>query len=272
MPRASGVESTLQHFVGRDDDLRALSRFSLYKVMLYRTNLYTHAHRTAALVRAINPTAAAVFGPSYDPRKAETLAFIHDDAELVFGDVQAGNKSKMTAEQLEAVRLAEMRAIQDITKRFPQRIGRYTYGTLLQDAADHASLEAQVMCYADKYDALGEALHEVYAGNHHFTTNVTNQYGRIPTPPEYYADYFERFAAKYPDMRPLFQTSLPMFQPVPWVNYSQIVSRYGPHTLQNLQVPTGNLHYDTWRHVVLSDTNNEVRRDLYVQKEFLESS
>lgn len=66
--------------------------------MMYRTNLYTHSYRVAAIVHALNPFAEKVFGKAYDERKAEILALVHDDAEIVFGDVQLGNKSRMTAE------------------------------------------------------------------------------------------------------------------------------------------------------------------------------
>jgi 5'-deoxynucleotidase YfbR-like HD superfamily hydrolase len=256
--------------VGRDEDLRGVSRYSLYKVMLYRTNLYTHSHRVAALVRAMNPVAVSVFGAKYDPRKAELIAYVHDDAELVFGDVQAGNKSKMTAEQLQQVKEAEERAIQEIARRFPTNIDRYSYQQLLIEAADYSSLEAQVVCYADKYDALGEALHEVFAGNHHFTTNVVNEYGRIPTPPEYYAGYFGAYAGKFPEMRPLLGKPFAMFEPIPDRDYSLIVREGKPHVAGSSAKSTDDLHYDTWRQIVWEGTNDEVRRDLYVQKEFLE--
>ncbi len=256
-------------FVGRNQDLRALTRYSLYPVMLYRTNLYTHSHRTAALVRAINPVASSVFGASYDPRKAEIIALAHDDAELVFGDIQAGNKSKMTAEQLARVREAEERAIDEIAARFPAEVAGYAYKDLLREAADYSSLEAQVVCYADKYDALGEALHEVHAGNHHFTTNVVNEYGRIPTPPEYYADYFAKFPEKFPGMTPMLADAHPLFERVIARDYSTVVARSVPHIESTLHTPTGNPYYDTWRQIVLGDTNEEVVRDLHVQKEFL---
>jgi 5'-deoxynucleotidase YfbR-like HD superfamily hydrolase len=268
----SGVQPDIfLDFVDRDESLRALTRYSLYGVMFYRTNLYTHSHRVAALVRAINPVAISVFGTQYDPRKSELIAYVHDDAELVFGDVQAGNKSKMTAEQLQKVKEAEERAIDEIAKRFPAHISGYSYKQLLAEAAAYSSLEAQVVCYADKYDALGEALHEVFAGNHHFTTNVVNEYGRIPTPPEYYADYFESYPDKFPDMRPLLNKPFVMFEAVPHRDYSLVVSNRRPHTLEGLGEPTDDLHYDTWRQIVWEGTNDEVRRSLYTQKEFLEN-
>lgn len=190
-------------FDGRDADLRSVTRYSMYDIMMYRTNLYTHSHRTAALVRAINSHALSLF-KGYDTKKAELIALVHDDAEIIFGDIQAGNKSKMTPEQLREVHEQEARAIKKIAKRFPKQVGGYVYETLLEEAADYSSLEAQVVCYADKYDALGEAYHEALAGNHYFVTNVVNEYGKIPTPFEYYRDFFGGFLSRFPSLAPLF--------------------------------------------------------------------
>jgi 5'-deoxynucleotidase YfbR-like HD superfamily hydrolase len=269
MQRATLDPSIFIDFVGRDESLRALTRYSLYETMMYRTNLYTHSERVAALVRAISPFAISVFGADYDPRKAELIAYVHDDAELVFGDIQAGNKSKMTAEQLQQVKQAEEMAIEEIAQKFPARVDRYSYKQLLTEAADYSSLESQIVCYADKYDALGEALHEISAGNHHFTTHVVNEYGRIPTPPEYYEGYFASYLDKFPGMRALLAEPFVMFEPVLGRDYSPTIAGGRPHTLQSLGKPTQDIHYDAWRKIVREGTNDEVRRDLYIQKEYL---
>lgn len=195
-----------KNFTGRESDLRSITRYDLYDVMLYRTNLYTHSHRVAALVRAMSMSADATFGESYDPRKAEILAYVHDDAEIIFGDVQAGNKSKMTPDQLAAVLAAEVQAIDGISARYPETIEKYVYRELLLETIDKNSIEAQLVCYADKYDAMGEAMHEVVAGNHSFATNVVNEYGTIPTPLEYYYNCFLTVFEKLPLLKPLQNT------------------------------------------------------------------
>jgi 5'-deoxynucleotidase YfbR-like HD superfamily hydrolase len=256
-------------FVGREMDLRAVSRYSLYEIMLYRTNLWTHSHRVAALVRAINPVAVRVFGAAYDPRKAELMAHVHDDAEIIFGDIQAGNKSKMTAEQLQKIKAEEKRAIDVITKKLPKKVGGYSYSQLLTEMADHSSLEAQIVSYADKYDALGEALHEIFAGNHHFITRIENEYGQIPIPTEYYAKYFQDFADKFPATRQLLKQQHALFEPVENRDYSAVALVGKPHTERSIRELTPDPHYNNWRQLVLDNTNNEVRRDLYIQKEFL---
>jgi 5'-deoxynucleotidase YfbR-like HD superfamily hydrolase len=255
-------------FVDRDADLRALIRYNMYTVMFYRTNLYSHSHRVAALVRAINPLAQRVFGGEYDPRKAEVMALVHDDPELIFGDIQAGNKIKMTPEQLAAVKITQEQAIEDIAARFPTTVDGYSYVQLLREVAHYSSLEVQVMRFADKYDGMGEAFHEVHAGNMCFVTNVVNEYGRIPTPPPYHVDYFQQFGQEFPDLRPLLAEPFELFEPVEHQDYTRMAAQGRLHTIDSLSAPTGDHHYDAWKRIVIADTNDEVAQDLWQQKEF----
>lgn len=266
----SSYEKLFREFHGRDDDLRRTTRYDMYDVMLYRTNLYTHSHRTAALVRALNPIVCELF-EGYDPKRAELIALVHDDAEIVFGDIQAGNKSKMTPEQLREVHEQEARAIKKIAKRFPKQVDKYQYETLLCEAADYSSLEAQIVCYADKYDALGEAYHEALAGNHFFVTNVINEYGKIPTPFEYYRDFFAGFLHKFPSLAPIFAVPPPMLLPVHTDGYQSLVRHAAPHSPASLKKITGHHHYDIWKNIVINDTNPEVVGDLLRVKETLPS-
>jgi 5'-deoxynucleotidase YfbR-like HD superfamily hydrolase len=258
-----------KHFIGRDDALRKVTRYSLKEIMLYRTDLYTHSHRTAALVRAMNPIAAAVFGESYDPIKAELMALVHDDAEIIFGDVQAGNKSKMTTAQLAEVRKAEANAIDEIVRRFPRQVAGYSYEQLLRDYAGYTSLEAQAVCYADKYDGMGEALHEVHGGNPYFANGTVNEYGKIPDPVNFYAAIFQNFGSQFPAMEPLLATQFAMFEPMPLKDRREVAEAGKLHTADSLAAPTGDWHYDTWMRIVLADTNDEVCQALYTQKERL---
>lgn len=239
--------------------------------MLYRTDLYTHSHRTAALVRAINPYAEKVFGWKYDPVKAEILALVHDDAEIIFGDIVAGHKYHMTKEQLKEVQQAERRAIKTIAKRFPKKVGNYSYEALLTEAESHESLESQVVSYADKYDALGEALHEVYAGNQNFVTHFTSPYGETPTPFEYYSQFFLHFTEKFPRTKELVCQYHDIFFPVhcPLEYYRDVAKQGKLHTENDARRLFGDHYYDTWKRIVLKCGNDETIESLYIQKEFL---
>lgn len=265
-------EDIFEDFTGRDNDLRGVKRYSIYKVMLYRSNLYTHSYRVAAIIREINPMASEVFGKSYDPIKAEVMGLVHDDAEVIFGDVMAGNKSKMTPEQLQEVSQAEIRAIEIISQKYPKNVAGYSYKQLLVESENHSSLESQIMQYADKYDAMGDALHEMYAGNPYFIKHIKNEYGRIPTPIEYYTNYFANYLQKFPKMKPVLKSTLPIFSTMPNPDdYKAIVKSGRLHNAKSIKTPTGDTHYDAWLKIVLDCGNQETVRALYTQKEYLKT-
>ncbi len=186
-------------FPGREAALRNITRYSLYRVMFYRTNLFTHSKRVAWIAREIGRHAERVFGASFNSERAVITALVHDDHEIIMGDVQRGNKNKMNAEQKAELQKIEERAIETIVKQYPQRVGPYRYRDLIWSAHHLDCLEAQVVEFADKFDAFGEALHEVFGGNTTFTENVTNEYGTIE----------RRFTVTFPFSR-IFPTNIRM--------------------------------------------------------------
>ncbi len=256
------------NFHNRDSDLINITRYNLYPVMFYRTNLLIHSHRVAWIVRTINPTAQKIFGASYDVNKAEILAYVHDDAEIIMGDVQAGNKNNMTALQLADVQKMEIGAIKKISNRFPELVGAYDYTTLLNEAMNHSSLEAQVLQYADKFDALGEALHEVYGGNVLWTQNVINEYGTIPTPLEYYWSFFERFEDKYPQLQPLLATNIPIFQSIPPFDQQTAAMGGQLHSPDSIRKTKSYAPYSNWLKINLDNATPQQLATLYTQVEY----
>lgn len=257
----------MRDFIGRTEELRRITRYSLYPVMFYRSDLLIHSARVWWIIRELNPFAAEAFGGRYDPRRAELLALVHDDAEIIMGDIQAGNKSKMTKQQLEEVASLEEEATRQISRRFPKTIAGYNYQQLLKEAYTHASLEAQVLQYADKFDGLGEALHELYAGNQSWTVNVVNQYGRIPLPTDYYRVYFERFLDKYPDMKPMLALDCPWFRQIKVVDAKTIASIHSLHTADSIRQPSGCQPYDLWRETHFKYASSQEMDRLYIQVE-----
>jgi 5'-deoxynucleotidase YfbR-like HD superfamily hydrolase len=80
-------------FKNREEDLRKITRYQNYSVMFYRTNLFTHSKRVAWLVQEMIPFAQATW-QDFNGQKAKFLALVHDDQEIIMGDIPAGNKSK----------------------------------------------------------------------------------------------------------------------------------------------------------------------------------
>src|SRR3989344_403002 len=94
------LDPRLESFPDRTEQLRAILRYSAYPVMFYRQNVLHHTMRVSWLVNELAEVAAALF-PGYDRRKAELMALVHDDAEIVTGDYQASYRTQLTAAELD---------------------------------------------------------------------------------------------------------------------------------------------------------------------------
>ncbi len=257
----------IPHIAEREEALSKIPRYNLYHVMYYRSSILNHSIRTWLIVKELLPYATKAFGNSFDTKKAETLALIHDDIEIVIGDIQAGNKSKMTKVQLQQVYNQEQQAIIDLSQKFPKMIGDYNYKDMLSSAINNDCLEAKLVQYADKLDAFGEALHEIFGGNVVFATAIKNQYGKIPTPIEYYMSYFKKFLNKYPQMKTLFKTDLPISLIPKDINFINISKNHQPHTIETINNNSNYPHYDFWKNIILKNQDIIPTKYLYTQIE-----
>lgn len=257
----------LGKFPGREEGLRSIGRYSLYRVVFYRSSDYSHSKRVAYLLASLEPVITQAFGNSFDMDRALTMALVHDDAELIIGDYQAGNKGKMSPEQLAALDMEEKVAIRELASRFPLAVHGHTYGDMLQDVLDYGSVEAQVVKFVDRFDALGEALHELFAGNIVFNTNVVNEFGTIPTPFEFYYQKLPNMLRDHPGLQPLAD-SHPIFMLPEQRDWASGVRAGKPHTLESLKTQTGHPQYDAWKKVILEAGDEEEIQNLITQKEF----
>ncbi|MFH0952250.1 MAG: YfbR-like 5'-deoxynucleotidase [Patescibacteria group bacterium] len=246
-----------------------MTRYSLYQVMFYRNNLLTHSKRVYWIIKEISPLALKTYGEEFNAHKTALLGLIHDDPEMIIGDIQSGNKMKMSAEELEQISQNELKAIDKLAKRFPKELDGYSYRDLLLEALGKETLEAQLVDFADKLDAFGEALHEMYGGNTVITENVVNQYGTIPVPFQQYIPYLTDFPNKFPMTKKLFTTTVSIFSPPEELDYKAIAKHSHPHTADSIRQKTGYLHYDFWREVTLKNASEEEIKKLHAQKEFL---
>lgn len=257
----------LSLFSGREAGLRSVKRYSLYRTMWYRTDLWGHTRRVAWIVEELIPLAQKVFNESFDPAKAVALALVHDDAEIVFGDIQAGNKAKMSKEELAKVEQLERNAIEELIKKSPSQLGGYSYKELLLEAIGKTSLEYIVVSWADKYDAFCEALHELYAGNTLWTINVENEYGKIDLPTEYYIKYFRSFEQKFPQSKALLLEKHTWLTLPEEPNILSIVKEHTEHTEDSLKKSKNYYPYDQWIDLTLKRGNQEDVKNLYIRKE-----
>lgn len=257
----------LSAFSGREEGLRRIKRYHIYKTLFYRSSDYSHSKRVAWHVVSLAP-AITKHLPQFDARRALALALVHDDAELMTGDHQAGNKKNMTPEQLAALNEQERVAIGELASRFPATVGGYSYREMLEDILDIQSVEAQVVKYLDRTDAMGEALHELYAGNVCMNTNVTTEYGLITLPFQSYYEMLPKMIERYEPLGVL-RGSHVFFDVPEQRDWTAIVSAGVPHTRESLGTPSGHPQYDAWKRSVLAAQDSEEIKNLYTQVEFL---
>jgi len=79
------------------------------------------------------PIAENSFGPVFNPKKTSLMACVHDDFEIVLGDIQAGHKYSMSREQLDDVG------------------GHFYITTLTSKVASAAHIEYHARIIAQKY-------------------------------------------------------------------------------------------------------------------------
>jgi len=262
------IRALFADFTGRQEALNGILRYSLYAPVFYRSSVYDHSERVSWLIRAIEPVLKNVFGATFNTKRCELLALVHDDIEMIIGDIQMGNKAMMNPKQLAEVARQEQEAIIVLEKQFPRMLGNYSYAELLHEAIDAQSTEALLMKYADKFDGFCEALHELYAGNTAMTVNVVNEYGTIPTPYEYYIPFFQEYRQQHPESAFLFDSEHPFFQTPADLDVHAIVQRGSLHTQQTIQEPVGHPQYDWWKGVIQQYADPGRKQQYSAQKEF----
>ena len=125
------------------------------------------------------------------------------------------------------------------------------------------------MKYCDKFDAFGEALHEIFAGNTLFTKHGYDpRYGRLPIPPENYIPYVTEFPQRYPAMAALFRAGHKLLAPPQWIGFAGISRRGQPHTKETFSQPSGYLPYDAWKQVIVLSATPKEQAHYWTQQEF----
>lgn len=236
------INSELKRFPGREEALKEVKRFNApeYTPMYYRTDLSLHPKRVAWLLIEMLPVAIDIYRGCFNPALALSLALVHDDAEILTGDVQLNKKIKMTDEQKDKLKEREREAIENLANSYPATLNGFNYKELLLDAMDKSSLEAQLVKRADLLDGFGEAMHEVYAGNR-----------RFEYPCQSYVDILAGFYAKYLKVKELveFQWHPAFAASLPWEALDN--GFYTPHTADLITSPSPSQHYDFWKAVTL---------------------
>jgi len=257
----------LSAFPGRERDLRSVYRWHNWTPMYYRPHLFSHGKKIARMILHVAPLLEKKLGSTFDIKRALLLALVHDDPEILTGDYQAGDKDKMTKEQLDAIDAEEREAIKELVQRYPKMVGGYDYEDLQLDVQDARSDEGHVMKFFDLLDGYGEGIHELYAGNLRFVTPITNKYGLIPLFDELNLRRRKGMMEKCPVLEALkdSHTFFRRDEPLVW---KPIVQDRQPYTKESVREKVGYMQYDLWKEIILGSGDMEDIESLYTQREF----
>lgn len=233
----------LNGFEGREEALSKIKRFahSLFPVMFYRTNDLIHSKRVLWHLEEAIPDIVSVYGNLFDVNFARTLAEVHDDVELVTGDVQLPYKEKMTRDELNVFAEEEDEAILKLIERFSSVANGFSYEELLVAAKEKKRLEAQFVSFFDKFDGAGEAWHEIWAGNSYFVLPAGGKDGKSGG----YIRRLNEFFTKYPQMKPFFE-KFPEYLPKPF-DFKSAAEKGKIHTIESFGKDSGFELYEVWK-------------------------
>jgi 5'-deoxynucleotidase YfbR-like HD superfamily hydrolase len=245
----------------REHGLKALYRYERFELMYYRSNLWMHSWRMLWLVEALAPLAQEYL-KGIDIEKARILALVHDDAEVIFGDIQASARKYMTAEELAKSEQAEVDAIEQLSKTCPKEIHGYNYKELLTSMLHKETTEAQFVSYVDKLDAYNESMHEFLAGNVSIVESIM-----------FYVQAFANFPGKFPALKEFMADKT---SPLTYVDdrtwrYEVKAEKYAnlvPYTKDSITETSAFPFYNEWKRIVLERGAGEGMRWLTEQREY----
>lgn len=246
-------------FKGRSKLLGDIKRYSMYEIMFFRTNVDLHTRRVQWIAEELSPFISK--DTKLDIEKLRILCRIHDDIEIITGDIQLGRKIyTMKKKELEIMEKEEENARGILATVWPEEIHRYNYRELLNEARDKKTLEAQIMKLADRLDAYCEALHEVYSGNTCFLKHPELPIGVNPV--KVYNRIICKTERKYPLIGHLLDSRHPLLSLPERIDQEEIAKRAELPRRESIREKTGNKHYDAWKEITINYGGNAGLRQL----------
>lgn len=250
------------------DRLKQIGRFHMYDTMFYRPDVFFHSRKVFHLIKAALPYLIEKLGNTFDADRVLVMALVHDDAEMITWDVQAGKRAKMSQEQLKNIHASEESAIDSLAVQYPHMIWWYNYHELLLEVAQMQTLESQIVKYLDHFDAFGEVMHELFAGNWAFIIPfVDPQLGEVEVPHAYYLKRFNDYVHKYPLLAWIMSDYPPFLAHYLLENVEEIVAHGKLHNLESLKLKTGVVRYDRRKQVLLESLEEKEMKHLILPKE-----
>ncbi len=239
-----------QGFTGRKVGLKNVLRWEDYFPVYYRSDDLMHTQRVYWMVETVGEYAARTLS-NFNLDLARVLALVHDDAELVNGDIQRNRKSKMSLEEKEVFEKEEMKAIGILSEKWPSLVSNFVYKDLLYNALRKIGAEIQLVSYLDKVDALCESWHEIYVGNRKFFEGKNGD-----RPPVRGSD-LAHLRSEYGFISRIFASSHPLLAEFKAPDPLKALENGKFHNYGSIQQPTGFTLYDCWKKTVSGEGREE---------------
>lgn len=246
----------LNFFEWRKTSLENIFRYSAYKPMYYRSDVFFHSLRVYHILEYIIDDVVKYFWERFDSKKALTLSLVHDDAEIITWDILAWFKDKFNNNQIEKSKFNELDAINILQQKYPWNINSYNYWDLLIEIFKKNTIEAQIVKYIDHFDALWEAMHEIYAWNHRFINNIeSKEFWTIQLPHIYYIERFNNYNHTYPLISKFISVSnkIPFLTHYNIPDVYNICSNWKKHTIENFINNYDWEPYSLWKKIIFEN-------------------
>lgn len=155
------------HSLEEGERIRRLSRikrFGTIKEMTHRTSVLEHELRVSRHSTLFAKMLVA-FGERMDLKRVLFFADHHDDPELETGDIATSKKRTASKEELSKMEDDERFVTQRIDHLVQKPLGFRSFPEEFAKYKSQKTLEARIVNYADKWDGLHEAIHEVVCGD-----------------------------------------------------------------------------------------------------------
>lgn len=200
--------------------LSRIKRFSSESEIVHRTDVWTHARRTAYLGTLLGTIVAREEHLGIDLNKIFRMGYHHGDPEIITGDIPTPLKQTMSPEQMQILRANEDGAMKLLAMLFGHNNPDKFLSEYLE-MAEKESLEAQIVNIADKLDGLGETINEIRCGNPAFLKVLSD-----------YREVFRTFR-RYPVWQPLKKHPSVQLKSFPTQDQANSIPKIKPEDLRD---------------------------------------
>lgn len=247
----------------REEELDNIMRYSDFtNQMYYRSSVLTHSKRVKLIVKELCKSFSS---PLINKDLALTLSIVHDDTEIIVGDVLAQHKDNFSQKEKKDYEKRCEQAIPILAEKYAKTINDFNYKELLEIEEKNDTLECALVKFADKFDAHNEVCHEITAGNKEFLKDVYVD----NTPYSPYEYTYNKTIKALKHLQSFIDTSnIPLIKSIIFdEKFNKYCENGKPHTKESIELKQPLQSYQIWLDIIKKSNNKELIEKLYVKNE-----